>query len=39
MPGFELSGRSRAPVEEVWKLLYDPSRFPEWWAGVETVQS
>ncbi|MDT7635427.1 MAG: hypothetical protein QOI50_7357, partial [Pseudonocardiales bacterium] len=22
MPGFELSGRSRAPVEEVWKLLY-----------------
>ena len=39
MPGFELSGRSRAPVEEVWKLLHDPSRFPDWWAGVETVQS
>jgi uncharacterized protein YndB with AHSA1/START domain len=26
-----------APVEEVWKVLHDPSRFPEWWAGVETV--
>ncbi|HEX4252531.1 MAG TPA: SRPBCC family protein [Pseudonocardia sp.] len=39
MPGFELSGRSEAPVEEVWKLLYDPSRFPEWWAGVETVRA
>jgi uncharacterized protein YndB with AHSA1/START domain len=39
MPGFELSGRSRAPVEEVWKLLHDPSRFPDWWAGVETVQA
>jgi uncharacterized protein YndB with AHSA1/START domain len=39
MPGFELSGRSRAPVEEVWKLLHDPSRFPDWWAGVETVRS
>jgi uncharacterized protein YndB with AHSA1/START domain len=22
----------------VWKLLFDPSRFPEWWAGVETVR-
>jgi uncharacterized protein YndB with AHSA1/START domain len=39
MPGFELSGRSGAPVEEVWKLLYDPTRFPEWWAGVETVRA
>jgi hypothetical protein len=26
-----------APVEEVWKLLHDPARFPEWWAGIETV--
>ena len=25
-----------APVEEVWKLLYDPARFPEWWEGIET---
>jgi uncharacterized protein YndB with AHSA1/START domain len=29
---------SAAPPEEVWKLLYDPARFPEWWAGMERVQ-
>jgi uncharacterized protein YndB with AHSA1/START domain len=39
MPTFTLSAHSQAPVEEVWKLLYDPSRFPEWWAGIETVRS
>ena len=39
MPGFALSGYTDAPVEEVWKLLFDPSRFPEWWSGVETVRS
>jgi uncharacterized protein YndB with AHSA1/START domain len=38
MPGFALTGETAAPVEEVWKLLFDPSRFPEWWAGVETVR-
>jgi uncharacterized protein YndB with AHSA1/START domain len=38
MPEFSLTAHSSAPVEEVWKLLHDPSRFPEWWAGVETVQ-
>ena len=38
MPGFTLTTRTRAPVEEVWKLLFDPMRFPEWWAGVETVR-
>jgi uncharacterized protein YndB with AHSA1/START domain len=37
MPGFTLSARSCAPVEEVWKLLFDPARFPEWWVGIETV--
>src|ERR1700761_2836248 len=37
MPGFALSAQCRAPVEEVWKLLHDPARFPQWWAGVETV--
>jgi uncharacterized protein YndB with AHSA1/START domain len=26
---------STAPPEEVWKLLYDPLRFPSWWAGME----
>jgi uncharacterized protein YndB with AHSA1/START domain len=39
MPGFELSGYAGAPVEEGWKLLFDPSRFPEWWAGVATVRT
>lgn len=35
---FVLTARSQAPVEEVWKLLHDPARFPEWWAGIETVR-
>ena len=33
MPGFALSAECGAPVEEVWKLLFDPARFPEWWVG------
>ena len=39
MPGFALSAQCRAPVEEVWKLLFDPARFPQWWTGVETVRT
>jgi hypothetical protein len=39
MPWFEDSAISQAPPEEVWKLLYDPARFPEWWAGMETVET
>jgi len=38
MQSFHDSATSAAPPEEVWKLLYDPSRFPEWWAGVGTVE-
>jgi uncharacterized protein YndB with AHSA1/START domain len=38
MPGFTLSARCYAPVEEVWKLLFDPARFPDWWVGIETVR-
>jgi uncharacterized protein YndB with AHSA1/START domain len=38
VPSFHDSAVSAAPPEEVWKLLYDPSRFPEWWAGIETVE-
>jgi uncharacterized protein YndB with AHSA1/START domain len=38
MPSFALTAHAQAPVEEVWKLLHDPSRFPEWWSGVETVR-
>ena len=39
MPEFALSASCRAPVEEVWKLLFDPARFPEWWVGIETVHA
>lgn len=38
MPEFDDAATTAAPVEEVWKLLYDPARFPEWWQGVETVE-
>jgi uncharacterized protein YndB with AHSA1/START domain len=38
MSGFTLTGTAKAPVEEVWKLLFDPSRLPEWWVGVEAVR-
>lgn len=37
MPSFHDTAISTAPPEDVWKLLYDPSRFPDWWAGIETV--
>jgi uncharacterized protein YndB with AHSA1/START domain len=37
MPAFNTSAQVAAPPEEVWKLLYDPARFPEWWAGLESV--
>ena len=38
MPEFEDQARCDAPPEDVWKLLYDPGRFPDWWAGVGTVE-
>jgi uncharacterized protein YndB with AHSA1/START domain len=38
MPSFHDTTTSAAPPEDVWKLLYDPSRFPDWWAGIETVE-
>jgi hypothetical protein len=39
MPTFDDHTTTSAPVEEVWKLLYDPVRFPEWWEGIETVEA
>jgi uncharacterized protein YndB with AHSA1/START domain len=39
MPRFTASADCRAPVEEVWKLLFDPAQFPRWWAGIETVRT
>jgi uncharacterized protein YndB with AHSA1/START domain len=38
MPSFHDTTTSPAPPEDVWKLLYDPSRFPDWWAGIGTVE-
>jgi uncharacterized protein YndB with AHSA1/START domain len=38
MPMFSRTIHTPGPVEEVWKLLHDPSRFPEWWEGIETVE-
>jgi uncharacterized protein YndB with AHSA1/START domain len=37
MPSFHDTVTSTAAPEEVWKLLYDPARFPDWWAGIGTV--
>jgi uncharacterized protein YndB with AHSA1/START domain len=37
MPSFHDSAKAQAPPEEVWKLLYDPARFPDWWAGIGNV--
>jgi len=39
MPTLDEEARCRAPAEEVWKLLYDPARFPEWWAGLDRVET
>jgi uncharacterized protein YndB with AHSA1/START domain len=39
MPSFRDSAVTPATPEEVWKVLYDPARFPEWWVGVGTVRT
>jgi polyketide cyclase/dehydrase/lipid transport protein len=39
LPGFEETAVCRAPAEEVFKLLHDPSRFPDWWAGMDRVEA
>ncbi len=38
MPSFSDSATTTAPPEEVWKVLYDPTRIPEWWADVATAE-
>jgi uncharacterized protein YndB with AHSA1/START domain len=38
MPSFDDAATTTAAPEEVWKVLYDPSRFPQWWAGMESVE-
>jgi len=38
MPTSDQSILTPAAPEEVWKLLYDPARFPQWWAGIGAVE-
>jgi uncharacterized protein YndB with AHSA1/START domain len=38
MPSFTDSATTPAPPEEVWKVLYDPTRIPEWWANIATAE-
>jgi uncharacterized protein YndB with AHSA1/START domain len=38
MPFFDQTATSDAAPEDVWKLLYDPARFSQWWAGVGSVE-
>lgn len=38
MPSFRDRVHSDAAPEEVWKLLYDPARFPDWWDGIGSVE-
>ncbi len=35
MPSFSDEIETVAQPEDVWKLLYDPQRLPEWWVGIE----
>ena len=37
--GFDLESLCRAPAIDVFKILHDPSRIPEWWAGVDRVET
>jgi uncharacterized protein YndB with AHSA1/START domain len=37
MPTFDDSITTSAPPEDVWMLLYDPLRFPEWWTGIAST--
>ena len=37
MPSFHDQVVSAAAPEEVWKLLFDPARFPQWWVGVGSI--
>ncbi|HTI35535.1 MAG TPA: SRPBCC family protein [Miltoncostaea sp.] len=38
-PGFTLDAVCAAPAIEVFKILHDPSRIPEWWDDVERVEA
>jgi uncharacterized protein YndB with AHSA1/START domain len=37
VPIFDDETTTAAPARAVWKVLYDPLRFPEWWTGFASV--
>jgi uncharacterized protein YndB with AHSA1/START domain len=37
MPSFDDSTQTSAAPEDVWMLLYDPVRFPDWWTGIAST--
>jgi uncharacterized protein YndB with AHSA1/START domain len=39
MPTFDDRTTTSAGPLEVWKILYDPLRFPEWWAGIADAEA
>ena len=39
MPRYEARRTLPAPVEEVWAVLADPARWPEWWPGLVGAES
>ena len=39
MPRYEARRTLPASVEDVWAVLDDPARWPEWWPGLVGVQS
>ena len=41
MPQFDDRVLVAAPLEDVWKLVHDPTRYPEWWTeagGVDAAE-
>ncbi|HYQ11129.1 MAG TPA: SRPBCC family protein [Gaiellaceae bacterium] len=39
MPRYEARRTLPAPVEEVWAVLADPTRWPQWWPGLVGAES
>jgi uncharacterized protein YndB with AHSA1/START domain len=38
LPRYEARRTLPAPVEDVWAVLADPARWPEWWPGLVSAQ-